>query len=212
MGTSTPIRSSSEELCAGVLVGGRGRRLGGIDKSLLQRADGRTTLDGILALFDQIRVVADQPAIRVPTVVLGRPEQTPARPQRDFRRDRQPDVGPLGGLEQLLRWGGERGRPWCMLVACDMPAFSPAIVQRLWLARSPGARAVVPQTADDTAHYTAALYHRELLAPLTDFLDGGGRAMYRFLRGLPLPQVLEVECSAHADSLVNINRPEDLDT
>lgn len=118
---------------AAIIAGGRGRRLGGVDKSDLV-IGGRRIIERQLAVLGQaaphVLVVADDHhRFRASGVqVCG---------------DRLPGAGPLGGLHTALtRSRGGR----ILVVAGDLPFLTAAFLRHL-AARAPHADAVVPRNA-----------------------------------------------------------------
>ncbi|MFO0557889.1 MAG: molybdenum cofactor guanylyltransferase [Polyangiales bacterium] len=105
-----------------VLVGGEGRRMGGVAKGdLPSRSPGETLLDRT------VRVAREAGFSRV--ALVGRREKLRAYERYTLETviDR-PDVeGPLAGLSALC--SSER-EPFVM-VACDMPELDPAVLARL---------------------------------------------------------------------------------
>ncbi|MQW77165.1 NTP transferase domain-containing protein [Nocardioides sp. dk4132] len=175
---------SGPDLCAVLLAGGRGTRLGGVEKATLE-VGGRTLLDrGLDALRDA-----------APVVVVGDPVAT-ARPVR-FCREEPAYGGPvaalLAGVDALA---GERLPAYVAVLAVDMPAVTDATVTRLRAAAEghDGARLV-----DDTGRGHLAL----VLA--TAALDGirppdgdqHGMALHRLLAPLDLVDVRAVEGEHH---------------
>jgi molybdopterin-guanine dinucleotide biosynthesis protein A len=181
------------DIFAGVLVGGRGTRLGGADKARL-RIGGTTLLESLVAKVSP----------RVTEVLLatragqGFPE-VPCRAVTDVQAGR----GPLAGLVALLEAGP---RPWCWLLAVDLPRFDPDLLERLAAARG-GFAAVVPEVGG-RAQPTAALYHVSALPPLRAALARGEGSLQRALAAVPTARPV---VGAPLDtSLFNLNGPEDL--
>jgi molybdenum cofactor guanylyltransferase len=116
---------------AGVFVGGRGSRMGGVPKGLLRGPDGATLVDRWRALLDEVGAE---------TVLVGRAQAYDSSdlPVID---DEPPGIGPLGGLVGLLRRAGERP---VLALACDMPFVSRALVEAL-LAAPAHAAIVAPR-------------------------------------------------------------------
>jgi molybdopterin-guanine dinucleotide biosynthesis protein A len=98
-----------------VLAGGESRRLGGVDKALLD-AGGRTFLDRVLAALSGAseRVVVGPPRETVDTV--------------RFVREEPPGGGPAAGLAAALDAVHE---PVLVVVAVDLPLLDRATVDRL---------------------------------------------------------------------------------
>ena len=120
---------------AGVFVGGRGTRMGGIAKGLMRTQrpeDGGVTL------------VARWSALLVPLgleVVLVGAHPDYAGLGMEVVTDEPPGIGPLGGLVALLR-RARRGR--ALALACDMPFVSGALLERV-LTSSPDAAILAPR-------------------------------------------------------------------
>lgn len=111
----------SSEVLLGVLAGGQGRRMGGIDKSQLRTPEGTETL-----LERLLRIGGD---LQFECVVVGGVDRSGVR----VLADDPAGTGPIGGLHALLQYAGERS---VIALACDMPYVSAALVARLALAQS----------------------------------------------------------------------------
>jgi molybdopterin-guanine dinucleotide biosynthesis protein A len=170
---------------AGILVGGRGARMGGRAKGLLAAPGGGTLLDRWRSVLK-----AADPAIDV--VLVGRREEYAAvdLPTLD---DDPPGVGPLGGLLALLKHAQRAGREHALLLACDMPSVSSALVQRI-LTAAPAA--VVAPRRDDAQgglwEPLCARYEPDRVLPI---------ALRRLADGRHALQPLLVEASATPLSL-----------
>lgn len=116
---------------AGVFVGGRGARMGGLPKGLLRGPDGAPLVERWRAMLAELGVPVVLVGESGAYAHLGLPALT----------DEPPGVGPLGGLVALLRHAGTVP---ALAFACDMPFVSRALVERL-LAASPDAPVVAPR-------------------------------------------------------------------
>lgn len=175
-----------------MLAGGRSTRYGrdkcGVD------LDGRPLVDHALdALLDASE-----------RWIVGGPSR--ARAGVRWLRDEPPGRGPLAGVQAGLR---ATKHSWLAVVACDMP-FVPRALWPLLLARSGGARLVMPE-GPTGLEPTAALYHRELL-PVIDARLAEGRASPRALlaRHGIVVRWNELIDALPANAFHNVNRPEDL--
>lgn len=112
---------------AGIFVGGRGTRMGGVAKGLLVGAD------GVPLVVRSARILAD---LGINAVLVGAHEAYQDVGLR-MLTDAHGAEGPLAGLLSLLA-GGD-----ALAIACDMPAFTPAAVERLLAA--PPAPIVAPR-------------------------------------------------------------------
>ena len=134
----------SPDLSVLVLAGGDARRLGGRKAERLVR--GRRLVDPALELAAR---VSDD------VLLLGRGRELPAPGTRAV--DDAPGLtGPLAGLAAGL---DAARHDWCLLLPCDLPDPSAAVVDRLRSARDahPDARAVVVRS-DDLAQPFHGLY------------------------------------------------------
>jgi molybdopterin-guanine dinucleotide biosynthesis protein A len=115
---------------AGILVGGASRRMGGAAKGLLEVASGEAIVDRWLRVLGEVGVDA--------TLVGARSEYAP----RTMLADSAPGLGPAGGVLALLERAAPMGAQ-AIVVACDMPHVSLALVRRLLDA--PAAVALAPR-------------------------------------------------------------------
>ena len=180
-----------KDIFAGVLVGGRGQRLGGMDKARLQWG-GMTLVERCVgALSPHVCQV----------ILAARKEQSFAELQCPVVEDNAQYAGPLAGLEALLR---KPVAPWLWMVAVDLPYVGGHLLESLAPARAAGILAVVPRSSHGLEP-CAALYHRDLHAACVAAQLRNERALKRLLQQIPHAVV---DCEDR--ELVNINRPEDL--
>lgn len=107
----------------GLFVGGRGSRLGGIAKGNLRLPSGARVIE---RLVEMCRTALPGASL----VLVGeRPEyvdlELPSLP------DAPPGIGPLGGLRAVLAHAAERGAANALVLACDLPFVTSALVTRL---------------------------------------------------------------------------------
>lgn len=175
--------------CAIVLAGGRGSRLGDVDKATL-----RIGSDQLLDL-----VLAGLP--RATRVLVAGPTRTTSR-LVEFVADQTPFGGPVAGLASSLPLVRE---PAFALLAVDMPDAS-ASVAGLVGSLTPDVDAVVPVTPDGHRQPLAAVYRttavRAALAGLDDPFGASMRRMLSLLRVRDIP--------TSGDHLTDVDTPEDL--
>lgn len=106
-------------LAAGILIGGKGARLGGVAKGLLP---GRNDVPIVLQLAREIT----QAAPRAQVFLLGTHPAYAHLPLPTLA-DAKADVGPIGGLRALLGTPSEE----VILLGCDMPFVSAPLLRRL---------------------------------------------------------------------------------
>jgi molybdopterin-guanine dinucleotide biosynthesis protein A len=173
-----------EDVTGVVLAGGRGSRMGGLDKGL-QRLDGKPLAQHALErlapqvgplLINANRNLEAYAAFGVPVV---------ADAEADF-------AGPLAGMLAALQ---RCATPWLVTVPCDTPHFPRDLVARLHAAaQQRGTEVVMPVTTDETGaaqpQPVFCLLRRELREPLAAFLLSGQRKIDAFTtarRTLQLP-------------------------
>jgi molybdopterin-guanine dinucleotide biosynthesis protein A len=121
---------------AAILAGGRARRFGGVDKASLAVGRARIIdrqLAALSAVADDIRIVADR-ADRYPDAGVR------------VIPDAIPNAGPLGGLYTALV---DARHDWSIILACDLPFVTAALLERLLIERDVDERAeaIVPRSA-----------------------------------------------------------------
>ncbi len=157
-----------------VLAGGRGSRMGGVDKGLQHHAGRPLALHALQRLAPQVGPLAvsanrnlDQYA------AFGVPVWTDAAADHP---------GPLAGLLAGLQ---HCGTPWLLSVPCDSPNFPADLATRLVAAVAEAdAEAAIAETpqADGSLQPQPVfcLLRRALAAPLQQYLAGGQRRMEGF--------------------------------
>lgn len=188
-------------VAAAIIAGGKGARMGGAVKGLLEVA-GRRIIDRQLAalrpLFPRVFVVANDPA-----------------PWSDLAVEVVPDralagSGPLAGLDAALA-ALAPGEDAVVCVAGDMP-FLGAAALTLLRDHCPDAQAVVPRVATHPDPLFAR-YHRSCAAPIAAAVAEGRLKTSAILAELAVVYLDEPTLRA-ADPqllcLINLNTPEDL--
>jgi molybdopterin-guanine dinucleotide biosynthesis protein A len=180
-----------------VLAGGKGRRMGGVDK-------------GLVALGNRPLVahVIERLAPQVGTVVINANQNIGH--YRAFGYRVVPDAvggfaGPLAGLHAGLN---ASATPFAMTAPCDSPFLPVDLVSRLGdvLVRD-RAQLAVAKTFDQP-HPVFALVDTTVLPHLAQFLQQGGRKIDAWYSTLA---VVEVPFDDEADAFRNINTREELE-
>ena len=179
-----------------VLAGGQGRRMGGVDKGLVDLAGAPLVAHVLARLAPQVGAV------------LINANQNLDR----YRSFGQPVIedavggfaGPLAGLHAgLARAGGEL----VMTVPCDSPFLPHDLVARLRAAlEREGAQLAVAKTFDQP-HPVFALVRRDVLPNLAAFLAAGGRKIDAWYAAL---RIVEVAFDDEAAAFRNINTADEL--
>jgi molybdenum cofactor guanylyltransferase len=158
-----------EEVTGLILAGGRGSRMGGVDKGLQSFRGMPLALHTLLRLQPQVsEVLVNANRNLAAYEALGVPVWPDAQP--DFAG---PLAGFLAGLEHCET-------PWLVTVPCDTPMFPTDVVARL-LQGAVGADAEIAMASapeEDGQLRTQPVFcllRRELLESLVRFTHGGGR-------------------------------------
>ena len=179
-----------------ILAGGRGSRMGGIDKGL-QDLQGRPMMQWVL----------ERLAPQVGSVLISANRNLPryAGFGCPVLPDNIPDfVGPLAGLHAAL---AQATTPLIMTVPCDSPFLPADLVQRLHTALVAGKAELAVARAGGRAHRAFCLARRELLPQLEIFLAAGERKVGLWHASL---KVVEVDFDDEAEAFDNINTLEEL--
>jgi molybdopterin-guanine dinucleotide biosynthesis protein A len=179
-----------------VLAGGQGRRMGGVDKGLLE-LDGRPMAAHVLSRLapqvGEVLINANQNLDRYRA--LGYPV---------VPDDVGGFAGPLAGLHAGL---SRATRNFAVTVPCDSPFLPADLVARLAAAlEREGAQLAVAKTFDQP-HPVFALVRRDALPGLAAFLESGGRKIDAWYAALA---VVEVGFDDEADAFRNINTADEL--
>ena len=195
-GSSSDSAGSGAAVTGVVLAGGQGRRMGGVDKGLVE-LDGKPMIAHVLERFvpqvAEVLINANQNADRY--VEFGYPLVADA--VGGF-------AGPLAGLHAgLIR----ATHSLVATVPCDSPFLPHDLVSRL--ARSidaNDAELAVARTFDQP-HPVFCVVRRSVLPHLSAFLERGGRKIDAWYETL---HVVEVRFDDEADAFRNINTREEL--
>ncbi len=179
-----------------VLCGGRGTRMGGVDKGL-HVLRGKPMIEWVLARFapqvDEVLINANQNIERY--AGLG---------HRVVPDDIAGFAGPLAGLQAGLRAASHAAVVTC---PCDSPFLPADLVRRLRDAlERAGAELAVAKTGDQP-HPVFSLVRREVLPGLTRFLESGGRKIDAWYASL---KTVEVAFDDEAEAFSNINTRDEL--
>ena len=179
-----------------ILAGGKGRRMGGIDKGLM-RFHGRPLVahvaERLQPQVDELVINANQNLDQY--AAMGYP----------LISDHIPCfVGPLAGLHAALT---TTRHDWVVTVPCDSPFLPTDLVARLHEGmQRANVRVAIAKTFDQI-HPVFCLCQRTALAHLSDFLVGGGR---RFQQWIATLDAVEVPFDEAPEAFENLNTREDL--
>ncbi|MES1948549.1 molybdopterin-guanine dinucleotide biosynthesis protein A [Salinisphaera sp. C84B14] len=187
------MKIDRSQITAGVLAGGAGRRLGGIDKGWYV-LEGRALVEHTLARL--------QPQTGSLLISANRSLARYRGLGCEVVRDRQPGHGgPLQGLASLLH---AASTPYLLVVPVDTPALPDDLGQRLAAAMTPGIDLVCARAAG-RRQPLHALMHRRVLAALEEALAAGTARVTDWQARLAVAEVDWPQAQAFA----NINAPGD---
>jgi molybdopterin-guanine dinucleotide biosynthesis protein A len=188
--------SADPDVTGIVLAGGQGRRMGGVDKGLVD-LDGRPMVAHVLARL----------APQVGDVLINANQNLDR--YRAFGHPVVPDAvggfaGPLAGLHAGLT---RASRAFVVTVPCDSPFLPADLVARLHAALTRERAELAVAKTLDQPHPVFALVRRDLLANLAAFLESGGRKIDAWYAAL---RVVEVAFDDEAEAFRNINTADEL--
>jgi molybdopterin-guanine dinucleotide biosynthesis protein A len=159
------------EVSLGILAGGRGARVGGADKALLEYS-GSTLLARTLAAFPE--PFAER------LLSYNRPwvDSSPVSGLRIVPDLRRGQPGPLAGLEALLH---ACPTPWLFTVPVDVRDWPPLLVASLIGWAGQGKDGVVLRDADGLQPLVGLWNATALRASASVALDGGEHAVHRWI-------------------------------
>lgn len=163
--------SRAVKIIAGIFVGGRATRMGGIAKGRLPSTSGESIVERSSRILHEAGVGS--------LVLVGRELTTSVEPipTPKLRIDDDPRAtGPLAGLLALLAHAHREGARYTIAVACDMPFLDPRLVERL-VASAP-APIVAPRDREGRWQPFFARYDPSIVLPIArSFADEGGRRL-----------------------------------
>lgn len=184
-----------DEVTGVVLAGGRGARMGGADKGLVEVA-GRPMIEHVLAALEP----------QAATLVVNA-----NRNARDYARYGHPVIpdeidgfqGPLAGMASALESAATK---LVLVVPCDSPLVSPALGPRLHAALVEGEANLAVAHDGERLHPVFVLMRRTVLPGLRGFLARGGRKIDRWFAE---EKTETADFSDLPDMFLNVNREED---
>jgi molybdopterin-guanine dinucleotide biosynthesis protein A len=180
-----------------VLAGGQGRRMGGVDKGLVELA-GRPMIAHVIERFrpqvGEIVVNANQNVDRY--AAYGAPVVRDA--VGGF-------AGPLAGLHAGLT---ATSKPYVCTVPCDSPFLPHDLVARLAASLERERADLAVARTFDQPHPVFALMRRDVLPGLAAFLERGGRKIDAWYAALA---AVDVAFDDEADAFRNVNTRDELD-
>jgi molybdopterin-guanine dinucleotide biosynthesis protein A len=173
-----------------ILAGGKSSRMG-TDKALL-------SLEGTPLILCAVTAAA---AVCGSVSLVG----DPARYSRlgfPVVADTFPGAGPVAGIEAALH---ATTADWNLILACDMPALSPAVLETLFIGDDT-VDCALPKYPDGKVEPLCAVYHRHCHPHIRAALEHGLRKVTIALEGLAIRYIPVTS----EESFTNLNAPEDV--
>ncbi|MEW6413702.1 MAG: molybdenum cofactor guanylyltransferase MobA [Pseudomonadota bacterium] len=186
--------SAAETLAAVILAGGRGSRMGGADKGLVEfrgRPLVEWVIDALAPQVDELVISANRNLERY------------AAYGHRVVADTLPDYpGPLAGVLAALDTVDAR---WLLVAPCDTPHLPADLALRLLGAACVEDVPLAVAADDSRLHHSCFLVRTDQRDGLAAFLATGERAVHKWQAGLASTVVrFDAACFA------NVNRPQDL--
>lgn len=184
-----------DDITGVVLAGGRGSRMGGVDK-------------GLVALRGKPMVALALAALRPQVGRLLINANRNLQEYATFGCEVIPDaldgyLGPLAGLASAMQAARTR---YVVTVPCDSPLLADDLIARLYAALAHDDADISVAHDGERLHPVFALLKRALLPSLIDYLNTGGRKIdVWFARH----RLAIADLRDRADTFINVNSPEE---
>jgi molybdopterin-guanine dinucleotide biosynthesis protein A len=178
------------DIALGILAGGRGTRLGGVDKAFIVR-DGITQVERVVQRFagefSQLLVSANRAPERYAALGFTVVE------------DRKPDLGPIGGLDALA---DACEKPWLLTVPVDLVSVNDCLLRTLAGEADLGATV----EDDDGPQPLVALWRVDALRAALAMRDDNDLSVQSLQHAMSMPRI-----RLQGVRFGNLNTPGDLD-
>ncbi len=190
------VKIPSGMLTSAILSGGKGRRMQGTDKGLLQ-IGGKCLIEHLLdQLVSQCESIVISANRNLKSYAgFGYPVIT------DHLTDYQ---GPLAGMHAVMQFVSSS---YILTLPCDTLVLPADYVKRMWNARSSAPSGITVAYEGERMQPVYALLPASLAPSLRNYLDSGERRIDRWYQQ---HTVIPVIFPYHADAFHNFNRPQDL--
>lgn len=197
------------ELTAAILAGGQSSRMG-TDKAFV-------TLDDRSLIQHMLDRLAQVDAVRDTILIANRPDDY-AHLELPTFTDRIPGKGTLGGIYTALV---ASQRDYVLVLACDMPLISPALLTYMAALCDSGAQSdsppydVIVPRVDGYPQGVHAIYSARCIPPIAEDVTAGRLKVIGFydqVRVRYLDKTDYAPYDPHGHSFFNVNTPDDLDT
>ena len=178
-----------------VLAGGRGRRMGGVDKGLIPLADKPMVAHVLAALAPQVATIVVN-ANRNLDQYSAFGYRVAADPIGDY-------YGPLAGMVGAMEIAATK---YVLTVPCDSPLMACDLVARLYQALSHERAEIGVAHDGERLHPVFTLLQCDLLPSLYEYLQSGERKIDRWFAR---HKVAIAYFADEAETFINVNNPEE---
>lgn len=179
-----------------VLAGGLGRRMGGVDKGLVEFL-GKPLIAHVV---ERLRPQVDEILINANREL----ERYAALGYQVVQDDIAGFAGPLAGLHKGM---SVAKHPFVLTVPCDSPLLPLDLVDRLMQSLIKNSADLAVAKTGAQAHPVFCLCHKSLVTNLGSFLRNGGRKIDAWYSAL---KVVEVSFDNEPQAFANVNTVEEL--
>ncbi len=182
-----------------ILVGGKGRRMGYVEKALLEIC-GVRIIDRLLKEFRDDNVV-----------IVCRDEKQRKLFEVETVVDSVKDFGALAGIHAALKYFGER----TLVLACDMPFAKRKVAEKLFSeAENINANVLMPYWKDGRFEPLFSIYSPEIIPEIEKSFSLGEKKILKPVFRSSEVYLYSVECLRKLDekliSFFNVNTPQEL--
>ncbi|MGQ0442077.1 MAG: molybdenum cofactor guanylyltransferase MobA [Methylophilaceae bacterium] len=180
-----------------ILAGGRGTRMGGMDKGLIQLQN-KLLIEHVISRLqpqvDEILINANREIVHYKTLGLG-----------VLQDEITNFAGPLAGFSLGLKYAKY---DYVLAVPCDSPLLPIDLAQRLMTGMKKNNADIAVASSNGDAHPVFCLCKKNVLPSLQAFLDKGERKVSLWQKSQNYSEVDFSDCS---NAFTNLNTPEDFD-
>ncbi|WP_428035829.1 molybdenum cofactor guanylyltransferase MobA [Amphritea sp.] len=179
-----------------ILAGGEGRRMGGCDK-------------GLVPFQSQPMVAFAVELVRpfVSRVIISCNRHLPEYAVLADRVVEDPFEGFQGPLAGILAGLKVSGSDQVLVLPCDTPLLEAVLIERLLAAANASPESITVLSEGDKLHPLHAVIPRALMGDLERWLEGGQRAVQRWMHNHPM-QLIDI--SEYSEQLCNLNTFQEL--
>ncbi len=190
----------SEKVTGVILAGGRGTRMGGIDKGLvlLQK---QALIDHVTRRLtpqvEEIFINANRELAQYQALGFTVLQDAALGIKQEF-------IGPLAGIQLGLTYSQYE---YVLSVPCDSPYLPADLAQRMMQGLIESKAEIAVASSDGSAHPVFCLCKKSALPNLSEYLAQGGRKVSAWQKNMAY---IEVDFSDCSDAFINLNTVEEV--